>query len=134
LCDWFNRKYLSWQLNQKGEDYEEMKEQIENLEPLLKSKSKLLEMIEWGNPTETSLETTIVVNYEQGKVAQNLFYAKLYPEKSKYYMIEAKTEMSDLLTQCKVICDREGWDFDDLVKMGVDRMIERIDRRMKLRE
>lgn len=131
MCDWFNKKYLSWQLNPQGEDYEELKEQIENLD---KPKSKLLEMIEWGNPTETSLETTNVLTYELGDLVKNLFYSKIYPERKKFHMIEAKTAMTDLLTQCRVISDREGWNFDEMVKMGVDRMIERIERRMNLRE
>ena len=101
---------------------------------LIPPKSKLLSAVEYGNPTETSLETASIVTYENGDLVKNLFYSKIYPERKKAYMIEAKIAMMDLLTQCRVICDREGWDFNTLISTGTERMIERIDRRMKLRE
>lgn len=131
MCDWFNKKYLSWQINPQVEDCEEMEELTGELIP---PKSKLLSLVEYGNPSETSLETTNVLTYELGDLVKNLFYAKIYPERKQMHMIEAKIALMDLLTQCMIICDREGWNFNELVLMGAERIIERIERRMKLRE
>lgn len=82
MCDWFNKKYLSWQLNSQGEGYEELKEQIENFD---KPKSKLLEMINWGNPTETSLETTNVLTYELGDLVKTFSTQKFTQKKEIPY-------------------------------------------------
>lgn len=134
MCKWFNDKHLSW----RSEDY--VFEPIVTYPPkqLTNHKevkmTKLLDKVNYGNSNETSLETSNVLTYELGDLVKNLFYSKIYPDRKKFHMIEAKTAMTDLLTQCQVICDREGWDFKELCEMGVARLIERIDRRIQLGE
>jgi len=129
MCHHFSSMVLNWRnSNWKQEPIvilpEKQKPKIDNL----------LDAVQYGNPNETSLETTNFVTYELGDLVKNLVYCKLYPEKKDYHIIEAKIAMTDLLIQCKTICEREGWAFAEMVDMGEKRMIERITRRMELRE
>jgi len=129
MCHFFDSRYLNW----RNPDWKQ--EPIVILPEKQKVKiNSLLEAVSIGNPDETSLETTNIVMYELGDLVKNLFYSKIYPEKKEYHMVEAKIAMTDLLIQCKTICEREKWDFNELVDIGEKRMIERITRRVELRE
>ena len=129
MCNHFNTRYLNW----RNPDWKQEPIVIQAVKPKPQINS-LLEAVQYGNPGETSLETTNVATYELGDLVKNLFYCKIYPEKKDYHIIEAKIAMTDLLIQCKTICEREGWDFNEMVDTGEKRMIERIIRRMELRE
>jgi hypothetical protein len=95
----------------------------------------LLEYIDNTNSGDTSLDTVAIALYELGDLSKMLFYRKVYPsDRSKGYSIEAKIAMSDLLAQCTVICEREGWDFEEVWELGISRCIERVERRMKYGE
>lgn len=37
----------------------------------------------------------------------------------------AKLGMADLLTQCRMFCFDNGWNFDDIQEMGMNHLIER---------
>jgi len=129
MCLHFNNKYLYW----RDSNWKYKPIVIKPIKSKLQINT-LLEAVEYGNPNETSLETTNIATYELGDLVKNLFYCKIYPEKKEYHMIEAKISMTDLLIQCKTICEREGWDFAEMIDIGEKRMIERITRRMELRE
>ena len=90
----------------------------------------LLEWVEKGNPGETSLETSSVMTYELGDLVKMLFYSKVRPWGARAYMIEAKISLSDLLAQIIILCEREKWDFEEVKKLGIDRAIQRIERRL----
>jgi hypothetical protein len=94
----------------------------------------LLAWVEKSNPGETSLETMAVLQYELGDLAKCFFYAKIRPWNKEGYEREARTTMSDLLTQVRVVCEREGWNFDKLYELGEERMIERIQRKLEFKE
>ena len=94
----------------------------------------VLERVEQGNPSETSLETINVMTYELGDLVKMFFYTKLYPDRKQILMIEAKIALSDLLAQCHVVCEREGWNFVELDLLGKERLHERIKRRLELGE
>jgi len=64
--------------------------------------------------------------YELGDMSKMFFYAMRYNEPA--YKIEAKISLSDLLAQCILVCEKEGWDFDKVKQMGIERMLERIER------
>lgn len=98
------------------------------------SEQSLIEVAHRSNPNETSLETTNVINYELGDLVKMLFYSKLYPDRKRAYMIEAKIAMSDLITQCRLLCMREGWNFEELMTLGDGRMRERVQRRIEFGE
>ncbi len=94
----------------------------------------ILERVEEGHPGETSLDTMNIMIYELGDLTKMLFYSKVYPERKKIQMIGAKIALSDLLAQCHVVCEREGWSFVELDLMGKERLHERIKRRLELGE
>lgn len=94
----------------------------------------ILERVEEGHPGETSLDTTNILVYEVGDLVKMLFYSRVYPERKKILMIEAKIALSDILAQCHVICEREDWNFIELDILGIERLHERIKRRLELGE
>lgn len=94
----------------------------------------ILERVEEGHPGETSLDTINIMVYELGDLAKMLFYTKVYPERKEVQMIEARIALSDLLAQCHVVCEREGWNFIEVDILGKERLHERIKRRLELGE
>lgn len=94
----------------------------------------ILERVEEGHPGETSLDTANIMIYELGDLVKMLFYSKVYPDRKTINMIEAKIALSDLLAQCHVVCEREGWNFVELDILGKERLHERIKRRLELGE
>lgn len=101
-------------------------------------RKELLPLVNKSNPNETSLETANVLSYELGDLTKMFFYHKIYNEirgqNKKAFLIEARIAMSDMLAQCLVLCERQGWDFDETVKLGEDRLTERIERRLQFGE
>ena len=98
---------------------------------------KLLDRVNQGNSGETSIHTAAIMTYELGDMMKMLVYRHNYknnPNRVKGYMIEAKIALSDLLAQCHVICEREGWVFSEIESLGIERLHERIDRRIRLGE
>ncbi len=81
---------------------------------------------------ETTLEGLPVVMYELGDMAKMFFYAMRYNEPT--YKIEAKISLSDLIAQCILICEKEEWNFETVKTMGIERMIERVNRHRELGE
>jgi hypothetical protein len=89
----------------------------------------LKEIIDQLDPNETSLQQMSVLMYELGDLAKGVFYAHSYKESA--YMIEAKISLSDLLAQCILLCERQGWDFEEVKQMGIERFIERVNRHIQ---
>jgi hypothetical protein len=61
-------------------------------------------------------------------------YRLVDKEKSKGYRIEARIAASDVIAQMVVMCEREGWNFYELIKLGKERFIEKIERHRALGE
>ena len=93
--------------------------------------TKLFDVVQEGHPGEKSIDTATILTYEVGDLMKMLVYSGLYPERKRAYMIEGKISMMDVITQCQIICDREGWDFNELKRIGSERAIERITRRVE---
>ena len=89
---------------------------------------RVLDQVSELNPYETSLETASIMTYELGDLVKMLFYSKVYPKDKDVYMIEAKISLSDILAQCHVICEREGWNFIEIDILGKERLFERVQR------
>ena len=72
------------------------------------------------------------MTYELGDLAKMLTYEKRYREvnneRSRIYKAEAQSALSDLLAQCVLMCEREGWNFYELIALGKDRFVEKITR------
>ncbi len=78
------------------------------------------------------LHNIAVLTYEQGRMVQSLIYgisaltnvgnADLAQGKFDF----ASTEMADLITQCRLLCERMDWDYSELSRMGLERYIGRM--------
>jgi len=86
---------------------------------------------------KTCLEQLPIMTYELGDLAKMLSYENRYKEdkrRSRIYNAESQIAMSDLLAQCVLMCERAGWDFWQLKKLGEQRFREKIDRHRQLGE
>ena len=95
-------------------------------------------LIDLNTHEKTSLEQFAVVTYELGDLAKNLTYVRRYDwvdkERSRLYKVEAELAMSDVLAQLVLMCQREGWDFWGLARLGQERMREKVERHRELGE
>jgi hypothetical protein len=86
----------------------------------------------------SSLEQFSVLTYEVGDLAKNLTYVKRYAwvdqGRSRIHKVEAEIAMSDVLAQLVLMCQREGWDFWHLARLGQERMREKVERHRELGE
>jgi hypothetical protein len=87
---------------------------------------------------KTSLEQFAVLTYEIGDLAKMLTYVRRYAwvsdDRSRLYKKEAEIAMSDTLAQLVLMCQREGWDFWTLARLGQERMREKVQRHRELGE
>lgn len=76
--------------------------------------------------------TLVTLNREVGRVAHSLVYgfsakANKDDEEGAYaYLRFAETEMADVITQCRLLCEQLGWSYEKLLKMGEERYKERM--------
>jgi hypothetical protein len=95
-------------------------------------------LIDLNTHEKSSLEQFAVLTYEIGDLAKMLTYAKRYAwvdiGRSKTYKVEAQLAMSDTLAQLVLMCQREGWDFWHLARLGQERMREKVERHRELGE
>jgi hypothetical protein len=95
-------------------------------------------LIDLDTHEKTSLEQFAVLTYEIGDLAKMLTYVKRYAwvdsGHSKAYKKEAELAMSDTLAQLVLMCQREGWDFWHLARLGQERMREKVERHRELGE
>ena len=94
----------------------------------------LLQHVEKWNKTETSWHQLAIILYELGDLSKAIVYRERYPEDRIAWNGEAKCAISDLIAQCIVICEREGWDYEEMRQLGIERMIEKITRHLENNE
>ena len=74
----------------------------------------------------TGFERTVtVMAYEFGDIAKSVVYGHLDYCQDAAYRAEAMMATADLITQCRVMAELLGADFDHLVRMGENRFMER---------
>jgi hypothetical protein len=75
--------------------------------------------------------TMCVLQYELGDLMKAFCYMEFYPQYKVAYRGEAKAAMADAIAQLDLICEREGWDFNELRELGDERFLhsDEIDRR-----
>jgi len=94
-------------------------------------------LIDLPTHENTSIEQIPILTYELGDLSKNLTYVQRYSWTGKDttgYKIEAKIAMSDLLAQLMLMCEREGWNFWELVKLGKERFTEKVERHRRYKE
>jgi len=83
-----------------------------------------------GN-NETTWKQLAILQYELGDLARGIVYRERHPEDAKVWTVEAKVALSDLIAQTIITCEREGWDFEEIKQMGIERCIEKITRHLE---
>lgn len=78
--------------------------------------------------------TSTIINYEAGHLVRNCFYASMIDagredeEALKAgWLANGRVELSDLITQARVLAAVYGWDWDELIDTGEAKLTERID-------
>lgn len=92
--------------------------------------SKLLKEL---NPNEPLSDTILVFIYELGDLAKCIH--RINREKDdeikRGYLAEAKKALADVITQTRLICERLGFNFEDLKLLGEQEMEDKIKWRNK---
>ena len=77
--------------------------------------------------SQTPEQTLLVATYELGKVIEYQHKARVYGPKGVYYCEEnQKKEMADHVSMCRMYCEQRGWDFEELMKLGEEAYLERM--------
>jgi len=63
-----------------------------------------------------------IILYELGDLAKNLVYAERFDDFPKG---DGKTAMADLITMLHALCIEMGWDFEEIRRLGLERLKER---------
>lgn len=77
--------------------------------------------------------TASIISYEAGHLLRDSFYAHLAghtPAEEQLragWLADAKVELSDLVTQARVLAEVLGWSFEDLMETGEAKLVERIE-------
>lgn len=74
---------------------------------------------------QTPDETLHVMTYELGRLVEHHHKGKRYGEQG--YLGSAKKELAGLVSMCRMYCEQRGWDFDELMKLGEEDYLERMD-------
>lgn len=77
--------------------------------------------------------TASIISYEAGHFLRNCFYASMTGDSESEnqlkegWLANGKVELSDLITQCRIIAEVYGWNWSNLVDTGEAKLIERIE-------
>lgn len=78
--------------------------------------------------------TASIISYEAGHLLRDCFYSSMIDKTKESeqqlkngWLADAKVELSDLITQARVLAEVYGWDWDELVSTGEEKLSERIE-------
>jgi hypothetical protein len=91
----------------------------------------LIELVDKLGKDETTWKQLAILQYELGDLAKAIVYRERHPGDCRVWNVEAKISLSDLIAQTIIVCEREGWDFDEIKQMGIERCIEKITRHLE---
>ena len=74
---------------------------------------------------QTPDETLHVMTYNLGGVVECHHKGKRYGEHGLHGF--AKKQMSDLISMARFYCEQKGWDFEELMKLGEEGYLERME-------
>lgn len=70
-----------------------------------------------------------VLGYQYGQMQKCLVYLLYYEDQA--YKIEAKIALADLMAQAHLMCRALGFEPEDVLQLGTDRLREFVDTRMR---
>jgi hypothetical protein len=69
-------------------------------------------------------ETTAVLSYEVGRMMEQAMYLYWFgPDKARLGFY--KSETIDAIAQLVLICEANGWDFEEMKALGIEKAMER---------
>lgn len=99
----------------------------------MKSMPRILNEIRAAGLIYDGYVTSTIINYESGHVVRNCFYAAMINEDDEGeqqlkagWLANARVELSDLITQARILAAVYEWDWDELVDTGEAKLEERI--------
>jgi hypothetical protein len=72
-------------------------------------------------PTDEA-DTVRILTYNVGVVNHSYHYAKLFGRKGQ--IAEMKLAVADSVSMLRMLCEQEGWNFDDVIVMGEEHYLE----------
>lgn len=99
---------------------------------MTKPVSQLLAEIKEAGLIYDPFVTASIISYEAGHFLRNCFYASMVGESDSEqqlkagWLANARVELSDLLTQTRVVAAVYGWDWQELIETGEAKLQERI--------
>jgi hypothetical protein len=76
-------------------------------------------------PKTSLLMRIAIVNYEIGDLTKNIAYAERFPDSQKVFLALAKADLADSLVQLKLLCNELGYDFNEVMSFGEEKLVER---------
>lgn len=76
-------------------------------------------------------KTITVIARECGQLATAILYGNLQTERDPAYVAEAKMAVADLFTQCRILAELLDADWEQLVRLGEERFLERAEERKR---
>ena len=74
---------------------------------------------------QTPDETLHIITYNLGGLIECHHKSKRYGPQG--YGDLAKKQMSDLISMCRMYCEQKGWSFEELMKLGEEGYLERME-------
>lgn len=99
----------------------------------MKPVSQLMAEIKEAGLIYDPMITSFIIGYEVGHFQRNIFYANMVGDSDSEQQLRdgwranAKVEFSDCVTQCRILCEVMGWDWQDVIETGEAKLQERID-------
>ena len=74
---------------------------------------------------QTPDETLHILTYNLGSLIECHHKSKRYGDRG--YAKLAKKQMADLISMCRYYCEQRGWDFEELMSLGEEAYLERME-------
>jgi len=85
---------------------------------------KRIELLLKEKPQRDVYKRFTILSYQLADVGRDMRYIEIYPDDRAGYFAHLKTALADLIMQSMVICELYGFDLDELVNLGSERLEE----------
>ena len=76
--------------------------------------------------TQSKEQTLLVLTYELGKLIEYNHKANIYGATGYYCDANQQKEASDIISMLRMYCEQKGWNFEDLIKLGEEAYMDRM--------
>jgi hypothetical protein len=65
-----------------------------------------------------------ILAYQLADVGRDMRYSLIYPDKKRGYLLDLKSQLSDLLIQAIIMCRLFGFNVEEMLELGTERLDE----------